>query len=167
MRFRFHKLGALLAWTLVLTGCRTVPQTETAEASPSAAAPVDIEKRAEAHAHYLAGLSFEQNRDLDSALAEYEKALDGDPHNEDLAVELSRRYVQRKDFDKAADVLKKAADVPESSGLMFARLSLIYLQQGKTNAAIDASRTAIKRAAQFDCGIPKSFPFAPRFGPDQ
>jgi len=104
-----------------------------------------LEKRAEAHAHFLAGLSFDQNRETEKALAEYEKALEADPRNEDLSVDLSRRYLQRKDYDKAIAVLKKAADVPGASGLMFARLSLIYLQQGKTNDAVEASRAAIKR----------------------
>ena len=106
---------------------------------------MQLEKRAEAHAHFLTGLSLDQNRESDKALEEYEKALEADPRNEDLAVDLSRRYLQRKDYEKAIAVLKKAADAPGASGLMFARLSLIYLQQGKTNDAVEASRTAIKR----------------------
>src|SRR5687768_16218802 len=105
----------------------------------------ELEKRAEAHAHFLAGLSFDQNRETDKALEEYEKALEGDPRNEDLSDELSRRYLQRKDYHKANAVLNKAAEAAGASGLMFARLSLIYLQQGKTNAAVEASRSAIKR----------------------
>ncbi|HWN97066.1 MAG TPA: tetratricopeptide repeat protein, partial [Methylomirabilota bacterium] len=123
-------------------GRRSAQAAEQKDSGPSDS-PDQYDKRAEVHAHFLAGLSFEQNRELEKALAEYEKALAGDPKNEMLAVDLSRRYLQRKEFDKAIAVLKKAAQAG-TSGLMYARLSLVYLQQGKTNAAIDASRAAIK-----------------------
>lgn len=45
-----------------------------------------MEKRAESHAQFLTGLSHEQNRNTDKALAAYEKALEGDPGNAELAV---------------------------------------------------------------------------------
>ncbi|HTD66507.1 MAG TPA: tetratricopeptide repeat protein, partial [Candidatus Limnocylindria bacterium] len=157
MSFSFVLRAALLAWISIFAGCGTVHETKTTEESPPSETPADLEQRADAHAHYLAGLSFEQNREIESALAEYEKALIGDPANEDLAVELSRRYLQRKEYDKAIEVLKKAAEVPEASGLMFARLSLIYLQQGKTNAAVEASRTAIKRQPSSIAGYQSLF----------
>ena len=148
MSGRFHWLTVLLASMLLVGGCASHGSRDAAGHSSAQTAvetPEDAEKRAEAHAHYLAGLSHEQSREIDKALAEYEKTLELDPGNEELASEVSRRYVQRKEYDKAIAVLKKAAEVPEASGLMFARLSLVYLQQGKTNAAIDASRAAIKR----------------------
>ena len=150
MPFRFVGLWVVLAW-LCFAGCATHSSSESrntngtaAKSQPTPDSPAQQEKRAEAHAHFVAGLSHELNRDLDKALTEYEKALDGDPRNEDLAVELSRRYVQRKEFDKAVAVLKKAAESSEEAGLMFARLSLVQLQKGDTNAAIEASRDAIK-----------------------
>jgi len=151
MPSRFAWLLWLVALMLVGAGCSSV-RTQTGAAldkAPAKTAPVEtpeqLEKRIDAHAHYLMGLSHEQNQDMAKALEEYEKALAADPSNENLAVDLSRRYVQRKDYDKAIAALKKSADAPGASGLMFARLSLIYLQQGKTNAAVEASRTAIKR----------------------
>ena len=142
-----------LALIFLSTGCSSVSKhkapftrngssTQTVEVVLS---PDQLEKRADAHAHFLTGLSHEQNHQIDRALVDYEKALADDPRNDDLAVELSRRYLQRKDYDKAIGVLKNAAEAPGAGGIMFARLSMIYLQQGKTNAAVDASRTAIKR----------------------
>ena len=151
MPFRFLGLWVVLALGCC-TGCVTRRAAETrnadgasAPARPASESPAQQEKRAAAHAHYAAGLSHELNRDLDKALAEYELALEGDPRNEDLVVELSRRYVQRKEFDKAVAVLKKATKEPDAAGLMFARLSLVQLQKGDTNAAIEAGHTAIKR----------------------
>lgn len=154
MRFRFHGLLMTLALALGAAGCssngwkRAAAQPAAAPAPKAVVAretPEQSEKRAEGHAHFLAGLSFEQRGQPDRALAEYEKALDLEPANEELAVDLSRRYMQRKDYAKAIAALKKAADAPGASGLTFARLSLAYLQQGETNAAIEASRAAIKR----------------------
>jgi len=143
-----------MALLLGVTGCSIHARKDLAPGATAYASASEIvqretpeqsEKRAEAHAHFLTGLSLEQSNQAEKALAEYEKALAIEPGNEELAVDLSRRYMQRKDYAKAIAALKKCADAPGASGLMFARLSLAYLPQGHTNAAIEASRTAIKR----------------------
>lgn len=138
-------------------GCSHLPKNQGSPAVPnqqnktgkvpwdSTASSAELDERTEAHARFLAGLSLDQNQLPEEALAEYEKALAADPRNEDLATELSRRHLQRKDYDKAIAVLKKTAATPGASGLASARLSFIYLQQGKTNDAISASREAIKQ----------------------
>ena len=154
-----------LATFLFVAGCSTDSSREGGAAAvrlpperiSQEETPAQLEKRAEAHAHFLMGLSLDQNREGNQALEEYEKAFEADPHNEELAVDLSRRYLQRKEYDKAIAILKKAADVPASSGLMFARLSLIYLQQGKTNDAVEASRAAIKREPSSIAGYQSLF----------
>src|ERR1043166_7794847 len=158
MPSRFISLWLAAATIFIIAGCSTARRSmTTSRETEKPESPEDLEQRAEAHAHFLAGLSHEQNREMDRAFTEYEKALAGDPRNEELAIDLSRRYVQRKDYDRAIEVLKKAADIPGSSGLMFARMSLIYLQQGKTNAAIDASRTAIQREPRSIAGYQSLF----------
>lgn len=142
-----------LALVFLCAGCSSVRSNKSANASTNSApartvqvgSPDQSEKRIEAHAHFLSGLSHEQNQETAKALDAYEKSLVADPSNEELAIDLSRRHLQRKDPDKAIAVLKRATEQPGASGLMFARLSLVYLQQGKTNAAVDASRTAIQR----------------------
>ena len=144
----------LLALIHLSVGCSSLPKSQATAAGTNqtdnplwaaSANPAQLEERAEAHARFLAGLSLDQNRLPDEALVEYEKALSSDPGNEDLAAEVSRRHLQRKDYDQAIAVLKKAAAAPGASGLMSARLSFIYLQQGRTNDAIKASREAIKQ----------------------
>jgi tetratricopeptide (TPR) repeat protein len=163
MPFRFVWSWMMLASLLFAAGCSTPGKTvsplttESSKAKVVVDSPAEQEKRADAHARYIAGLSHELNRDIDKALVEYEKALDKDPRNEDLAIELSRRYVQRKEFDKAISVLKQAAEESNAAGLMFARLSLVYLQKGDTNAAIEASRAAIKRAPSSMAGYQSLF----------
>jgi tetratricopeptide (TPR) repeat protein len=149
MPSRFGLMLVMLALISIGAGCSSLSKRQASSSGTNqldkslwapAANPPQLEERAEAHARFLAGLSLDQNQLPEEALAEYEKALAADPDNEDLAAELSRRYVQRKDYDKAIAVLKKAAAAPGSSGLVLARLSFIYLQQGKTNDAIQASR---------------------------
>jgi tetratricopeptide (TPR) repeat protein len=165
MLFRLLWWSWSLAMILIVAGCSTVSTKTNAPAvsnspaktGPPAQSPEQQAKRAESHARFLAGMSYEQNRQIDKALAEYEKALEGDLENEELAVDLSRRYVQRKDYDKAVAVLKKATETTDASGLMFARLSMVYLQQGKTNDAVDASRMAIKREPSSMAGYQSLF----------
>ena len=124
---------------------------------PRLDSPDEIKKRIEAHTHFMVGLGHDQNGEPNQALEEYEKTLVLDPGNEDLATELSRRHLQRKEYEKAIAVLKRTAAEPDSSGLMFARLSLIYLQQGRTNDAVEASRNAIKRDPSSSAGYQSLF----------
>src|SRR5690349_9615731 len=120
-----------LASMFSIAGCSTVSRESGTTAGtnqsarqigPPRQSPEEMEKRGEAHARFLSGLSYDQNQEPEKALEEYEKALAGDPRNEALSVDLSRRYLQQKEFDKAIAVLKKAAQSPGASGLSFARL---------------------------------------------
>ena len=124
---------------------------------PRLDSPDKIEKRIAAHTHFMVGLGHDRNGEPNQAIEEFEKTLVLDPGNEDLATELSRRHLQRKEYDQAIAVLKRTAAEPDTSGLMFARLSLIYLQQGRTNDAIEASRKAIKREPSSSAGYQSLF----------
>lgn len=106
--------------------------------------PAEAERKAEAHARFLTGLSFDFNDQDEQAAREYEKALEAEPANEMLALDLSRRFVQQKQVDRAIAVLKKAGEASEAPASILARLGFLYLQNGDTNAAIEANRRAIK-----------------------
>lgn len=141
---------ALLALGLVsLSGCQTARQGPAAPdavppPAPAAESDADLEKRAEAHARFAAGFAFDLNRQPARALDEYYLAVLSNPGDEVLALDLSRRFIQDRQFDRAAELLQKAAAEPNSTGLVSARLGYVYLQMGRTNAAIDANRMAIK-----------------------
>jgi tetratricopeptide (TPR) repeat protein len=156
MPFRVAWFVSLFAGILVLAGCSTASRSIAARAwttndAPTTAAnvrresPEEVERRAEAHAHFLAALSADLNNETECAEQEYEKALENDPTNEALAIDLSRRFVQRKDYEHAVTVLKQAADVKEPSASVLSRLGFVYLQMGRTNEAIAAHRSAIKK----------------------
>jgi tetratricopeptide (TPR) repeat protein len=153
---RFLWLVPLAAWVIAIQGCSTVPREgaetagtlaglETAEAAIPRQTPEQAERRASAHARFLNALTLELNNEVERAEQEYEKALELDPENEGLAIDLSRRYIQQKNTDKAIAVLQRAVDAPNASAPTHARLGLVYLQAGRTNDAIAANESAIKR----------------------
>src|SRR6188508_2957551 len=88
-----------LASMFLVAGCSSVSSKGESTAGtnqsakqvgPPRQSPEELEKRVETHARFLSGLSYDQNQDPEKALAEYEKALAGDPLNETLSVDLSR-----------------------------------------------------------------------------
>ena len=168
-RYLHLAAGILATGSLLLAGCASAGSTRASKSNPvspaserpakSAAAaskPVD-EKLVQAHAHYAQGVVYDLAEDAEKALEEYAKSAEFDPGNEHLILELSRRYLQQKDSEKAADILIKATALPEASGAIYARLGLVYSRLGKDALAIEASRTAIKRAPQSLTGYQNLF----------
>jgi tetratricopeptide (TPR) repeat protein len=121
----------------------TVPAPAPAELPPRTSPSDDA---AAAHAHYGAGVIHELNDEPEAALREYAQAALADPDNEPLILEVSRRYLQNKQFDKALELVSRSAARPHASGQIFARLGLIYAQLGKYEQAVAAGRTAIKKS---------------------
>ena len=97
------------------------------------------------------------NGDIAAALDEYYQAARTDPGDEGLVLDVSRRLLQGKQFDKALEVVSRAAARPGASGAVFARLGLIYAELGKTEQSVAANRTAIKRAPELLAGYRNLF----------
>lgn len=155
--------GVALVW---LSGCLLLAGCATSSSHKNAADtgyfrdenPEDVNERlVEAHAHYAQALIYDMDEQPDLALEEYGKAALDDPSNEDLVLELTRRYLQQKNPDKALELLTKAAAEPEASGAVFANLGLVYSRMGKDKEAIDAVQTAIKRSPQSLSGYQNLF----------
>src|SRR5882724_495450 len=140
-------VGAMLA-----AGCSTTrPGAATQQSkAPVAAEPAPSKgvdkKQIEAHAHYAQALIHDLDDEPALALKEFSAAAALDPSNEELVLELTRRYLLLKQPEQALEVLTKATAVPGASGELFARLAAVYLQLGKHDQAIQAAQTAIKRA---------------------
>src|SRR5262245_9500180 len=122
MLSRFALVALAFAFVLGVAGCSTVSRTQIASATvatnePVVESPEELDRRAEAHARFLAGFSHDQKRETDEALEDYEKSLAADSANESLAIDVARRYAQRKNWEKAIAVLKKAAGEPTASSL--------------------------------------------------
>ncbi len=100
----------------------------------------------QAYAHYAQGMIYDLNDQPELAEQELSKAALADPSNADLVLELSRRYLQQKQLEKAQDLLVRATAVPGAAGTIFARLAVVYSSLGKDAPALDAAQTAVKRS---------------------
>ncbi|MDB6111832.1 MAG: Tetratricopeptide 2 repeat protein [Pedosphaera sp.] len=153
---------------MLLAGCASAPRAErtqagrqrsqaaaqTAETNESGEVDPDL---VEAHAHYTMGMIHDADDEPELALQEFSKAALADPANEELVLDLSRRYLQRKQPEQALEVLSRAASVPNASGAVFARLGLVHSRLGKDEEAVQASRTAIKRSPLWLTGYQNLF----------
>ena len=139
---------------LLVAGCGSAPGRKRApqRENPAAAAKREradersVERRAEAHAHYAAGVIREMNDDPKGALDEYCQAALLDPDDESLILEVSRRLLQSKQPERALEIVKRATLQPDASGQLYARLGMIYAQLGKQEQAAAANREAIKKS---------------------
>ncbi len=143
--------------SLVLVGCSTprLPAKDSLteiKGRPSQKAQVlsdaEAEQRIRAHAHFAAGLAYDLNAKPDEALQEYYQAALADPSYEPVVLESARRFLRAKQPEKALRVLTQAAALPEASGTVYAWLGLAYAQAGRSEAAVNANRTAIKKMPQ-------------------
>src|SRR5689334_2422225 len=120
--FRSYRFWGTLLGLLLAAGCRTVPARLSAKAAPAAEPvhrlPADppLDRVAEAHAHYAAGVLHEMNQEPEEALKEFYQAALRDPDNESLVLEVARRFQQEKEYDKALELLTRAAARPNASG---------------------------------------------------
>ena len=148
--------SVLAASSLLMAGCGALPshqaatkkQVASARRERSPGSDSDARKLAEAHAHYGAGVIHEMEDDSEAALEEYYKAALKDPDNESLILEVSRRFLQKKQPEKALELLNRAAERPDASGSVFARIGFIYSQQGKHDQAVAANRMAINKSPE-------------------
>ena len=113
--------------------------------SPAVLTPGELESRAEAHARYAAAIIHELNEEPEQAADELYQAALNDLGNESLVLDVTRRLLQFKKNDKALDLLQKATARPDASGLVYARLGLVYALGDKKQEAIEANRVAIKK----------------------
>jgi tetratricopeptide (TPR) repeat protein len=110
-----------------------------------------------AHAHYAAGVVHEMKDELDAALGEYYEAAVSDPDNEWLVLEVSRRFLQNKQPEKALSVLQAATAHTNAPGPVYARLGVVYAQLGKYDQAAAANRIAIQRSPDSLAGYQNLF----------
>src|SRR5437588_12034009 len=67
------------------------------------------EHKAGALAHFVEGMAFEENGEMDKALEAYRKVLNVDPGQSDLASCVAVLLIRQEDFPQAVDILKDAS----------------------------------------------------------
>src|SRR5436305_5404882 len=102
------------------------------------------ERKAGALTHFVEGMVFEENGELDRALEAYRKVLNVDPGQAQLAARVAGLLIQQDDFPQAIDVLKDAIKANPNNAEPYQQLAFIYLKYLKrTDQAIDYANRAI------------------------
>ena len=155
MLHRYWMWGAVLAMgSMLVAGCGSASGRKAAPPKGSSSAALKRERadeaasarRAEAHAHYAAGVVREMNNEQPAATEEYYQAAGLDPGDEELILEVSHRLLQLKQPERALALLLRAAAQPGASGQIDARLGFVYAQLGKPDQAVAANRVAIRKS---------------------
>jgi len=101
-------------------------------------------RKADALAHFVEGMAFEENGEMNRALEAYRKVLNVDPGQAQLAARVAGLLIQQEDFPQAIDVLKDAIKANPTNAEPYQQLAFIYLKYlKKTDQAIDYANRAI------------------------
>ena len=100
--------------------------------------------KADALAHFVQGMGFEENGEMERALDAYRKVLNVDPGQSELASRVAGLLIQQDDFPQAIDVLKDAIKANPKNAEPYQQLAFIYTRYLKrTDEAIDYANRAI------------------------
>ena len=134
------------------TAGKTPAKAEATEPASEVLAPEEVDRRAEAHAHYATAIIHELNEEPEKAADELFQAALKDPANEALVLDVTRRLLQFKKNDKALELLVNTTSRPDASASLFARLGVVYAIMDKPEQAIQANQTAIRKAPRSFAG---------------
>ena len=102
------------------------------------------ERKAGALAHFVEGMAFEENGEMDKALEAYRKVLNVDPGQSKLASLVASLLIRQEDFPQAIDVLKDAIKANPNDAEPYHQLAFIYAKYlKKTDQAVDYANRAI------------------------
>src|SRR3989454_6234997 len=111
---------------------------------PDLALRPENERKAGALAHFIEGMAFEENGEMDQALEAYRKVLNVDPGQSELASRVAALLIQQEDFPQAIDILKDAIKANPNDAEPYRQLAFIYAKYlKKTDQAVDYANRAI------------------------
>ena len=108
-------------------------------------------RKADALADFVEGSRLEENAEMDNALAAYQKVLNFDPGQAELALRVAALLSRQEDFPRAIDVLKDAIKAKPKEPAPYLQLSFIYAKYLKK------TEQALKYANQAVALDPKNF----------
>ncbi len=112
--------------------------------APDLALRAGGERKAGALTHFVEGMAFEENGEMDRALDAYRRVLNVDPGQSQLAARVAGLLIQQDDFPQAIDVLKDAIKANPNNAEPYQQLAFIYARYlKKTDQAIDYANRAI------------------------
>lgn len=146
MHRAFSRCATLLLSGVVLAaGCSTTTRQELAAARAERAEEAELERRADAQAHFASGVILMLQEQPAAAYEEFYRAASSNPQDAELLEEVASRLLEGRQYPRALEVLKWAAALPDAPGLVFVRLGFVYAQLGQNKHAIQASRQAVNK----------------------
>jgi len=110
---------------------------------------LENEHKGDALAHFVEGMAFEENGEMDKALAAYRKVLDVDPGQAELASRVAVILTRQDDFPEAIDILKDAIKANPKATEPLLELAFIYAKYlRRTDQALDYVNRAISQDPQ-------------------
>lgn len=103
-----------------------------------------VEDRAEALARYANAIRFEIKNDLTNALENYIQSALKDPSKDELVINVVNILINRKDTNRAYQILEKACQNNNASYDLRERFGYVQLLMGKTNDAIQVFKSILK-----------------------
>lgn len=101
-------------------------------------------RKADALVDFVKGSRLEENAEIDSALAAYQRVLNFDPGQVELALRVAAFLSHQEDFPRAIDVLKDAIKARPKAPAPYLQLSFIYAKYlKKTDQALKYANQAI------------------------
>src|SRR3989441_1500233 len=111
---------------------------------PDLALRPENERKAGALAHFIEGMAFEENGEMDQALEAYRKVLNVDPGQSELASRVAALLIQQEDFPQAIDILNDAIKANPNDAEPYRQLAFIYAKYlKKMDQAVDYANRAI------------------------
>lgn len=148
---RMHRPRLLLALAVAaaVAGCRAPRGQHPAPAAPGPAASAprpsdaDLDRIARAHAAYGAGIIRQMHEDSEGMLRYWTDSLRSDPANVDLATEVARRRLTRKETAAAVQVLEAVRKGGGVHAEVETLLGHAYVESGRRDDAVAAYRRAL------------------------
>jgi tetratricopeptide (TPR) repeat protein len=101
-------------------------------------------RKADALANFVEGCRLEENAEMENALAAYQKVLNVDPGQAELALRVAALLSRQEDFPRAIDVLKDAIKAKPKEPAPYLQLSFIYAKYlRKTDQALKYANQAV------------------------
>jgi tetratricopeptide (TPR) repeat protein len=103
-----------------------------------------LEDRAQALAAFSAGIVEQSRDDTAAALDHFVRSLEKDPANETLALEVARRFFAREQPQRAYEILKRSAELPQATSQVRTLFGLACVQLGRLDEAVNVYRELLK-----------------------
>ena len=101
-------------------------------------------RKADALADFVEGSRLEENAEMENALAAYQRVLNFDPGQSELALRVAALLSRQEDFPRAIDVLKDAIKAKPKEAGPYLQLAFIYAKYlKKTEQAVKYANQAI------------------------